>query len=53
MSGAHDTKPVYPDEQEIIPSFERAYEQHRQRIRQYFSLKLNPRVAEDMTQQVF
>jgi RNA polymerase sigma-70 factor (ECF subfamily) len=53
MSGAHDTKPVYPDEQAITTSFERAYEQHRQRIRQYFSLKLNPRVAEDMTQQVF
>lgn len=53
MSGAHDTKPVYPDEQEIITSFERAYELYRQRIRKYISLKLNPMVAEDLTQQVF
>ncbi|WP_433620433.1 RNA polymerase sigma factor [Paenibacillus cellulositrophicus] len=53
MSGAHDTKPVYPDEQAIITSFERAYEQYRQRIRNYFSLKLNPMVADDLTQQVF
>lgn len=53
MSGAHDTKPVYPDEQAIITSFERVYEQYRQRIRNYFSLKLNPMVADDLTQQVF
>lgn len=53
MSGAHDTQPVYPDEQAIITSFERAYEQYRQRIRNYFSLKLNPMVADDLTQQVF
>ncbi|KGP80644.1 MULTISPECIES: RNA polymerase sigma factor [unclassified Paenibacillus] len=53
MSGAHDTKPVYPDEQESITIFENTYEQYRQRISKYFSLKLNPLVADDLTQQVF
>ena len=53
MSGAHDTKPVYPDKQERITNFENTYELYRQRICNYFSLKLNPMVADDLTQQVF
>ncbi|MDT9717706.1 RNA polymerase sigma factor [Paenibacillus sp. ClWae2A] len=53
MSGAHDSNPVYPDEQNRITSFESTYELHRQRICKYFSLKLNPMVADDLTQQVF
>ncbi|MGG4145421.1 RNA polymerase sigma factor [Paenibacillus algorifonticola] len=53
MSGAHDTKPVYPDEQDSITSFESTYELYRQRICKYFSLRLNPMVADDLTQQVF
>lgn len=53
MSGAHDTKPVYPDKQERITNFENTYELYRQRICKYFSLKLNPMVADDLTQQVF
>ncbi|WP_426250133.1 RNA polymerase sigma factor [Paenibacillus pabuli] len=53
MSGAHDTKPFYPDEQDSITIFENTYEQYRQRISKYFSLKLNPLVADDLTQHVF
>ncbi|WP_411735416.1 RNA polymerase sigma factor [Paenibacillus sp. M2] len=53
MSGAHDTKNVYPDKQESITNFESTYELYRQRICTYFSLKLNPMVADDLTQQVF
>ncbi|MGG4479240.1 RNA polymerase sigma factor [Paenibacillus illinoisensis] len=53
MSGAHDTNPVYPDKQESITNFESTYELYRQRICRYFSLKLNPMVADDLTQQVF
>ncbi|WP_458123980.1 RNA polymerase sigma factor [Paenibacillus sp. Z3-2] len=53
MSGAHDTNPVYPDKQERITNFEMTYELYRQRICKYFSLKLNPMVADDLTQQVF
>ncbi|WP_337033886.1 sigma-70 family RNA polymerase sigma factor [Paenibacillus illinoisensis] len=53
MSGAHDTNPVYPDKQESITNFESTYELYRQRICKYFSLKLNPMVADDLTQQVF
>ncbi|MCM3781556.1 sigma-70 family RNA polymerase sigma factor [Neobacillus mesonae] len=53
MSGAHDTKPVFPDEQDSITSFESTYDLYRQRICKYFSLKLNPMVADDLTQQVF
>lgn len=53
MSGAHDTKPVYPDEQGSISSFDQSYEQYRERIFKYISLKVNPKAAEDLTQQVF
>lgn len=53
MSGAHGTNPVYPDKQESITNFESTYELYRQRICQYFSLKLNLMVADDLTQQVF
>ncbi|MDR9855547.1 RNA polymerase sigma factor [Paenibacillus sp. VCA1] len=53
MSRAQDTKPVYPDKQESNTSFESTYELYRPRIRKYFSLKLNPMVADDLTQQVF
>lgn len=53
MSGAHDTNPVYPDKQESITNFESTYELYRQRICKYFSLKLNPMVADDLTQQFF
>ena len=53
MSGAHDTNPVYPDEQDSFTSFDHTYEQYRERIRKYFSLKVNPMAADDLTQQVF
>lgn len=53
MSGAHDKKPVYPDEQGNIQKFEIAYDRYRQRICKYISLKINPMVADDLTQQVF
>lgn len=53
MSGAHDTKSVYTDEQDNITSFDQSYEQYRERISKYLSLKVNPKAAEDLTQQVF
>ncbi len=53
MSGAQDTKSVYPDKQASITSFESTYKLYRQRIRTYFSVKLNPMAADDLTQQVF
>lgn len=53
MSGAHDKDPVYPVEQGHINKFETNYEQYRKRIRSYLSLKVNPMVADDLTQQVF
>ena len=53
MSGAHDKSPVYPDEQGNIKKFEITYEQYRKRIRKYLSLKVNPMIADDLTQQVF
>lgn len=53
MSGVHDTNPVYPNKQESITNFEDAFERYRQRICKYFSLKLNPMVADDLTQQFF
>ncbi|NIK79736.1 RNA polymerase sigma-70 factor (ECF subfamily) [Paenibacillus castaneae] len=53
MSGAHDKSPVYPDEQGNIKKFEITYYQYRNRIRKYLSLKVNPMVADDLTQQVF
>lgn len=53
MSGAHDKSLVYPDEQGSIKQFEIAYEQYRNRISKYFSLKVNTLVADDLTQQVF
>ncbi|WP_169089104.1 RNA polymerase sigma factor [Paenibacillus sp. PL91] len=53
MSGAHDKNPVYPDEQGNIEKFEIAYDQYRKRICKYLSLKVNPMVADDLTQHVF
>ncbi|MGM0882983.1 MAG: RNA polymerase sigma factor [Bacillota bacterium] len=53
MSGAQDKNPVYPDEQGSIKQFEITYDQYRKRIRNYISLKVDPMVAEDLTQQVF
>lgn len=53
MSGAHDNFPVYPDEQENIKRFENNYHQYRERICKYIALKVNPMVADDLTQQVF
>ncbi|BBH24304.1 hypothetical protein Back11_56490 [Paenibacillus baekrokdamisoli] len=53
MSGAHDKNPVYPDEQGNIKKFEITYDQYRKRICKYLSLKVNPMVADDLTQQVF
>jgi RNA polymerase sigma-70 factor (ECF subfamily) len=53
MSGAHDGSLVYPDEQGNITKFEIAYDQYRDRIRKYLSLKVNPMIADDLTQQVF
>ena len=53
MSRAQDKIPVNPDEQGIIKKFEINYEQYRNRICKYFSLKVNPMVADDLTQQVF
>ncbi|MDQ8738019.1 sigma-70 family RNA polymerase sigma factor [Paenibacillus sp. LHD-38] len=53
MSGAHDKSPVYPDEQGNIKKFEITYDQYRKRICKYLSLKVNPMVADDLTQQVF
>ncbi|NMO98051.1 RNA polymerase sigma factor [Paenibacillus lemnae] len=53
MSGAHDTKPVYPDEQEFAASLEKTYELYHKRIRTYFTIKLNAMVADDLTQAVF
>jgi RNA polymerase sigma-70 factor, ECF subfamily len=53
MSRAHDKYLVYPDEQGNIKKMEVTYEQYRKRIRKYLSLKVNPVIAEDLTQQVF
>lgn len=53
MSGAHDKVPVYPEEQGHINKFEINHDQYRKRIRSYLSLKVNPMVADDLTQQVF
>ncbi|MBP1994552.1 RNA polymerase sigma factor [Paenibacillus eucommiae] len=53
MSGAQDKSPVYPDEQGSIAKFEVSYDQYRERICKYISLKVNPMIAEDLTQQVF
>lgn len=53
MSGAHDKIPVYPDEQGNIQKFEGAYDQYRERIRKYLSLKVNPILVDDLTQQIF
>ncbi|OBZ17617.1 RNA polymerase sigma factor [Bacillus sp. FJAT-26390] len=53
MSGAQDNYSVYPDEQGNIKNFQIAYEQYRHRICKYFALKINPIVADDLTQQVF
>ncbi|OPA78685.1 RNA polymerase subunit sigma-24 [Paenibacillus selenitireducens] len=53
MSSAHDKTPVYPDEQDNIIKFEVIYSQYRDRIRKYLSLKANPMMADDLTQQVF
>lgn len=55
MSGAQDTDftPVQPDEQNSITRVEHIYALYRDRINSYFSLKLNPAAADDLTQQVF
>jgi RNA polymerase sigma-70 factor, ECF subfamily len=53
MSGAHDKSTVYPDEQGDKQSFEITYNQYRERIHKYLSLKVNSGSAEDLTQQVF
>ncbi|MEK3963466.1 MULTISPECIES: hypothetical protein [Paenibacillus] len=51
MSGAHDKSTVYPDEQGDKQSFEITYNQYRERIHKYLSLKVNSGRAEDLTQQ--
>ncbi|WP_342410595.1 sigma factor [Paenibacillus sp. FSL R10-2778] len=53
MSGAHDKSTGYPDEQGDKQSFEITYNQYRERIHKYLSLKVNSGSAEDLTQQVF
>ena len=53
MSGAQDNCPVYPEKQSSLHQFELEYHQYRHRIYNYLALKLNPTVAEDLTQQVF
>lgn len=53
MSGAHDNSFVYPDEQGSNKKFETVYEQYRNRICKYISLKVNAVAADDLTQKVF
>ncbi|RCW50294.1 RNA polymerase sigma factor [Paenibacillus prosopidis] len=53
MSRAHDKSPVYPDKEGNIKQFEISYDQYRKRIRKYLSLKVNPMIVDDLTQQVF
>ncbi|QYR21488.1 RNA polymerase sigma factor [Paenibacillus sp. sptzw28] len=53
MSGAHDESPVYPDKQGSSNHFEVIYNQYRDRIRKYLSLKVNPMAVDDLTQKVF
>jgi len=53
VSGAHDNEcPVFPERQGK-EQFETIYLQYRERIRKYFSFKVNASVAEELTQQVF
>ncbi|WP_054954735.1 RNA polymerase sigma factor [Paenibacillus dakarensis] len=54
MSGAHDkSHPAYPDMQGSKENIEDIFQQYHEKIRKYFSFKLNPEAAEDLTQQVF
>jgi hypothetical protein len=53
MSSAHDKFPVYPDGQGSSEKLKALYEQYHSRIHKYISLKVNPIIAEDLTQQVF
>lgn len=54
MSRAQDKNlPVYPEKQDENKSFDLIYQQHHVKIRNYFSLKVSPEIAEDLTQQVF
>lgn len=54
MSGAHDKQhPVYPDMQGGKENIEVIFQQYHGKIHKYFSFKVNPAAAEDLTQQVF
>lgn len=55
MSGAHDKKqhPAYPDMQASHESIEDIFQQYSGKIYKFFSFKVNPEAAEDLTQQVF
>ncbi|UNK18639.1 RNA polymerase sigma factor [Paenibacillus sp. N3/727] len=54
MSGAHDKQhPVIPEVQGGKENFEIIFHQYHEKIRKYFSFKMNEASAEDLTQQVF
>lgn len=54
MSGAHDKQhPAYPDMQASTERMEDIFQQYYGKIHKYFSFKVNPEAAEDLTQQVF
>lgn len=54
MSGAHDKQhPAYPDMQANRENMEDIFQQYYGKIHKFFSFKVNPEAAEDLTQQVF
>lgn len=54
MSGAHDKQhPAYPDMQASQETMENIFQQYYGKIHKFFSFKINPEAAEDLTQQVF